>query len=146
MGRWKPKKKPAPIPAWAASAPKDRLQEIVVSFPQVFPPYCSVRQIVEADPGILALVVPHPHDDHRFAIAESQISEEDFYARISHAALLAGMDPAYIHAFQVSGAWITLEQITSFLRYGTVVEDWIHAVHAHRTEFPPDADGTRSVS
>jgi len=137
MGRWKPKKKPAPIPAWAASAPKDLQQEIVASFPQVFPPYHSVRQIIEADPGIGSLIGPSQQNNRSLSIT-SEISDEDFYARISHAALLAGMDPAYIHAFRVSGAWVTLEQISSYLDYGTVVRDWIHAVHAHRSEFPPD--------
>lgn len=129
MGRWKPRRKK--IPAWAASAPKQLVDEIVRKFPKIFPSDSTRPLIFDALDA---------HLRERLGVGEGEpqaCTLDDFESGFAHAALLCGMDPAYIHAFRVTGAWVTLEQISFYLDQETVVRDWIEAVHAHRKEFPP---------
>lgn len=129
MGRWRPKGKKA-VPKWASTAPKYLVDDIVREFPKIFPPESSLPQIYD---------VLEQHLEERLPEgAPRTVTLDEFEAGFAYAALVCGMDPAYIHAFRVAGAWVTLEKISTYLDSGTVVHDWINAVQEHRDEFPPD--------
>jgi hypothetical protein len=145
MGRWKPKGKP-PVPEWAASAPRHLVREIVEKMPQFIPPYAVVDAILDTF---------HTAFEERFGRRPAEgepiffdpacdtptpVAPEEVRSRIAEVALLSGIEPAYIHAFQTVGVWVTLEQVKHLLDHeeGTVYA-WIEAVRMHRAEFPPAA-------
>lgn len=143
MGRWKPKK--PRIPEWAIGAPKHLVSKIVEDFPKFIPPYSMVRQIfAQLDEDFLAHFGRMPVEGDpvffdRSCAEPRPVQPEEIRRQICETALLCGIEPAYIHAFQEVGVWVTLEQLPIFIHQGDIVFDWVRAVETHRNEFPPDA-------
>lgn len=145
MGRWKPKGK-APIPAWAASAPRHLVQDIVKRMPTVIPPYAVVEEILAQFRDAFVERFGRPPEAGEPIFFDpahdtpTPVDLEQVRWQISEKALLSGVDPAYIHAFQTVGLWVTLEQVAYLLDHDPdAVYAWIEAVGLHRDEFPPTA-------
>jgi hypothetical protein len=145
MGRWKPKGKP-PVPAWAADAPRHLTKEIVTTMPKYIPPYAVVEAILAQFRDAFAERFGRPPAEgepiffDRAHDTPTPVDLEQVRGQISEKALLSGVDPAFIHAFQTVGLWVTLEQVSYLLGNDPdAVFGWLEAVRQHRAEFPPDA-------
>jgi hypothetical protein len=145
MGRWKPKGK-TPVPEWAAGAPRHLVKEIVEKMPKHIPPYAVVDAILDQFRDAFEERFGRPPAEGEPIFFDpvhdtpTPVDADEIRSQISEKALLSGVDPAYIHAFQTVGLWVTLEQIGYLLGHAPdTIFAWLDAVHQHRIEFPPDA-------